>query len=385
MLGGGLYNFLVVLERCQSGRLGQTRNLLFLLAGNRGFKSHPLRMKVKVGIVGASGYTGAELIRILLRHRFVELVFLSSRTLVGQPVNKVFPEFPQLKMNFVSTEEISQIVTSNDVDVVFLALPHDAAVEYAKIFYSKSIKVIDLSAAYRFRDKKIFEEVYKIHHPYDDVIKESVWGLTELFRDEIKKSKVIGNPGCYPTSISLGLAPLREIKDKIDLNDIVIDSKSGISGKGKKVSEDSLFVEHNENFYAYGLPYHRHTPEIEQFIKLNFGIETKVTFVPHVVPMDRGIFSAIYLRAEGVNEKKVFDIYRSWYDKELFIHVVDEVPQTKWVSNTNNCMISVRYIERTGRLVVFSVIDNLVKGASGQAVQNMNVMFGIDEREGLAY
>lgn len=380
-----LYNSYTVLERCQSGRLGQTRNLLFLLAGNRGFKSHPLRMKVRVGVLGASGYTGAELIRILLRHRFVELVFLSSRTFVGQPVTKVFPEFPQLKMNFVSTEEVSKSVTSSDVDVVFLALPHDAAVEYAKIFHSKSIKVVDLSAAYRFRDKKIFEEVYKIPHPYDEVIKDSVWGLTELFRDEIRNAKVVGNPGCYPTSISLGLAPLREIKDKIDFSSIVIDSKSGISGKGKKVSEDSLFVEHNENFYAYGLPYHRHTPEIEQFLKLGFGIDAKVTFVPHVVPMDRGIFSAIYLKAEGVNEKKVFDIYRSWYDRENFVHVVDEIPQTKWVSNTNNCMISVRYIDRTSRLIIFSVIDNLVKGASGQAVQNMNVMFGIDEKEGLIY
>lgn len=339
--------------------------------------------KVKVGIVGASGYTGAELIKILQKHKLVELVFLTSRTLVGEKANKIFPEFPSLKLTFSDTEEVSKNISKEEVDIVFLTLPHEPAIELTHIFYQKGIKVIDLSASYRFKDKSIFENTYKIHHPYPDLLQKSVWGLPEFNRIEIKNAQIIGNPGCYPTSISLGLLPLKEIKEKIDLSNITIDSKSGISGKGKKLSEDSLFVEHNENFYAYGLPLHRHTPEIEQFIKLNFNQNVNVLFVPHVIPMDRGIFSTIYIPAENITQNLLDELYHSYYDKEPFVHYIDTIPQTKWVSNTNNCMIHAKYLERNGKIVVFSVIDNLVKGASGQAVQNMNIMFNIEETEGL--
>ncbi|MCX8029185.1 MAG: N-acetyl-gamma-glutamyl-phosphate reductase [Brevinematales bacterium] len=339
--------------------------------------------KIKVGVVGASGYTGAELLKILSKHKYVEISFITSRTLVGEKANKVFPELPHLNITFSDTEKIVKSISKSDVNVMFLTLPHEPAIEITHILNSKGIKVIDLSASYRFKNKDVFETAYKIHHPYPELLAKSVWGLSEVFRNEIKNGEIIANPGCYPTSISLGIYPLVEIKEKINLNDIIIDSKSGISGKGKKVSEDSLFVEHNENFYAYGLPLHRHTPEIEQFVYLKFNQKVNILFVPHVIPMDRGIFSSIYIPAEGVSQKMLEDLYRSYYDNEYFVHLVDGIPQTKWVSNTNNCMISVKYLERNGRIVIFSAIDNLIKGASGQAVQNMNIMMSIDEKEGL--
>lgn len=364
--------------------IGTDSKSVVLLRGTAGSNPALSNMdKIRVGIVGASGYTGSELIRILQRHRYVEISFITSRTLVGERISKVFPEFQGLNLTFSNTEEVSKRLSSSDADIVFLTLPHEPAIEFVNIIHSNNIKVIDLSASYRFKNKGIFEDTYKIHHPYPNLLEKSVWGLTEMFRNEIKNTSIVGNPGCYPTSVSLGLMPLKEIKDKINLNDIVIDAKSGISGKGKKVSEDSIFVEHNENFYAYGLPFHRHTPEIEQFIDFNFGMKVKVTFIPQVVPMDRGIFSTIYIQAEGVNQKMLNDLYVSYYENEYFVKVIEDIPQTKWVSNTNNCFINVRYLDRTGKIVIFSVIDNLVKGASGQAVQNMNVIFGFDEKEGL--
>ncbi|MEN2998714.1 MAG: N-acetyl-gamma-glutamyl-phosphate reductase [Brevinematia bacterium] len=339
--------------------------------------------KVKVGIIGASGYTGAELLRILQRHKMVEIVLITSRTLAGEKVSKVFPEFPSLNLRFSSTEEVANNLSNDVVDVVFLTLPHEPAIGLVHTFYSKGIKVVDLSASYRFKKREVFENTYEIHHPYPELLQKSVWGLPELFRETIKNAEIIGNPGCYPTSIAIGLIPLREIKEKVDLENIIIDSKSGISGKGRKVSEDSIFVEHNENFYAYGIPAHRHTPEIEQFIEFNFGKKVSVVFVPHVVPMDRGIFSSIYVSAENISQKTLEELYHSYYDKEPFIYVIDTIPQTKWISHTNNCMVFVKYLERKSKIVIFSAIDNLVKGASGQAVQNMNIMFGIDETEGL--
>ena len=340
--------------------------------------------KIRVGIIGASGYTGAELLRILQKHKKVTISFVTSRSLSGEKISKVFPEFPSLNINFSNTEEILENVTKDDIDIVFLALPHEPAIEFVNILHSKKIKVIDLSASYRFKNKEVFEKTYNINHPYPELLKKSIWGLPELFREEISKAEIVGNPGCYPTSVSLGLLPLKEIKEKIDISNVIIDAKSGISGKGKKVSEDSIFVEHNENFYAYGLPLHRHTPEIEQFIEFNFKEKVQVTFVPHVVPMDRGIFSSIYLPAENVSQKYLQDLYKTYYSKENFVYVTDEIPQTKWVSHTNNCMIHVKYMEKSGKIVIFSTIDNLVKGASGQAVQNMNIMFGIEETEGLS-
>lgn len=335
--------------------------------------------KIKVGIIGASGYTASELIKILLKHPFVEISLLTSRSLAGVEGYKVFPEIPNLKIKFSNTEDIPNIIDKLELDLVFLTLPHEPAIEFTHIFHSKGVKVIDLSASYRFKSKKVFEETYKINHAYPELLEKSVWGLPELFRDQIRKAEIIGNPGCYPTSVSLALLPLKELKNNVNLSSIVIDSKSGISGKGKKISEDSLFVEHNENFYAYGLPLHRHTPEIEQFIEFTFNERVKVLFVPHVVPMDRGIFSTIYIECENIDQKTIDELYRSFYEKEPFVYITDTIPQTKWVSNTNNCMIHPRVVERSNKIVIFSVIDNLIKGASGQAVQNMNIMFKFDE------
>ncbi len=341
-------------------------------------------MKKRVGIIGASGYTGAELFGILLRHQKVDISFLSSRSAAGKKVSEVFPQFINSSLRFVDTEKILEEVTDEDVDLVFLALPHEASIEIVYKLWIKKIKVIDLSASYRFKSKEMFESTYKISHTHPELLEETVWGLPEYFRDQIKKACIIGNPGCYPTSVSLALGPLREIKDKVNFSSLVIDSKSGISGKGKKVTEDSIFVEHNENFYAYGLPYHRHTPEIEQFIESVIGIKTNVLFSPHVVPMDRGIFSSIYIEAEGINSKILSELYHSYYDREPFVHFLDDqIPQTKWVWGTNNCFINAMYLDRVGKIFISSVIDNLGKGASGQAVQNMNIVLDLPETSGL--
>jgi N-acetyl-gamma-glutamyl-phosphate reductase len=337
--------------------------------------------KMRVGVCGASGYAGMELLKILKRHSQTEVVFLTSESHKNVKVGDFDPSLVDYQdFTYVSMEEES---IYQNVDAVFLALPHEASALAAPKFLNKGIKVIDLSAAFRLRSIPLFEKVYKFKHHSAELVSKAVYGLTEIYREEIKKANLIANPGCYPTSALLPLIPL--LKSKIIAPDhIIIDAKSGFSGRGRKADIPGLFIEMNENFYAYGIAGHRHKPEINQ--ELSSAFEGKVTaaFTPHVLPVDRGIFSTIYIPSKENIAGQVLDEWEQFYQGEPFIRIYrKDLPQLKWVAHTNNVFMSAVYDEETQNLIVVSLIDNLVKGAAGQAVQNMNVMFGIEETEGL--
>jgi N-acetyl-gamma-glutamyl-phosphate reductase len=319
--------------------------------------------KTKVGIVGASGYSGEELIRLLLRHPNVEIVAFSSRQHAGKSVGDVFPRFRgQTDAKFVEPKQVTG-------EVVFLALPHGVAAEFVPGLLKKGARVLDLSADFRLKSAATYKEFYEHDHPAPELLKQSVYGLPELHRDKIKKAQLIACPGCYPTSIILGVLPvLKQAKN------IIVSSMSGVSGAGRKVADEFLFTECNESARAYGLPKHRHLSEIEE------QLGTTISFTPHLIPLNRGIVSTIYIDA---NVPEPLALYRDFYRNEKFVRVTDDLPDTKNVEMTNFCDISARFDKRTNRLVVVSCIDNLTKGAAGQAVQCMNLVCGYDEAAGL--
>jgi N-acetyl-gamma-glutamyl-phosphate reductase len=319
--------------------------------------------KTKIGIIGASGYSGEELIRLLLRHPHVEISSISSRQHAGKPVGEVFPRFlGLLPMMFVDPKEVTG-------DVVFLALPHGVAAEFAVPLLRRGAKVIDLSADFRLKSPATYKEFYGQEHPAPDLLRQSVYGLPERYRDRIKKAQLIACPGCYPTSIILGVLPvLKQAKN------IIVSSLSGVSGAGRKVADEYLFTECNESARAYGIPKHRHLGEIEE------QLGQTISFTPHLIPINRGIVSTIYADAAVADP---LPLYREFYRNEKFVRVTDALPDTKNVERTNFCDISARFDERTHRLVVVSCIDNLTKGAAGQAVQCMNLACGYDETAGL--
>ncbi len=319
----------------------------------------------KVGIIGASGYTGYELIKILKKHPNVELAVLNSQTYAGQTVKSLYPDFfdSDLKFTNAQIEEISAL------DLVFLAVPHKTAMETVP---KLKCKVIDLSADYRFKKKEIYEKVYGIKHT--DEKTKTVYGLPELFKEKIKKAKVIGNPGCYATVCILSALPLQKFAKYI-----VFDCKSGWSGAGK----ESAYAKNpgiiKENLVAYKLINHRHKPEIEQFIK------AKLSFTPHVIDAFQGMMATAHiLLKKEVSKEQIVKIYEDFYKGQPFVKIVkDKIPEIKDAAKTNYCHIGGFEIDENNQLVIISVIDNLIKGASGQAVQNMNLMFGFDETEGL--
>lgn len=334
---------------------------------------------IKVSILGATGYTGLELVRILYQHPQVEIVGLGTQSYAGQPFDSVYPHFRGF-LNQVC-KNISDPDLIDQADVIFLALPHGHSTSLVEAILNKGKKVIDLGADFRLNSPETYQKWYKAVGPSQELLQKAVYGLPELNREEIKKAQLIANPGCYPTTVILGLAPL--LKEKlIDLTHIIVDSKSGTSGAGRGLRVPSLYCEVNENFKAYGFPAHRHTPEIEQELSFLAHQEIKITFTPHLIPMTRGMLSTIYTKLNSsISIQELASIYQKQYDNEKFIRVLPEgeYPQTKWVSGTNFCDLGLSLDESTGRLVVISAIDNLVKGASGQAVQNMNIMCGIDE------
>jgi N-acetyl-gamma-glutamyl-phosphate reductase len=337
--------------------------------------------KVRVGICGATGYSGMELLKLLERHRRTEIVFLTSETKAGTGVLAGEPSLVGYRdMKFVSTEDPSIYGTA---DVVFLCLPHEASAKAAPEFLEKGAKVIDLSAAYRIEDNALFEDVYKFTHPSPGLVSRAVYGLTEIYAEQIKNANLIANPGCYPTGILLALMPL--LKDgTIKSDNFIADSKSGISGAGRKAVVERMFAEVNQNFYAYNIGVHRHRPEIAQELSKAAGRPVKITFAPHVIPIDRGILSTIYIASDNNIKDKVLGRLEEFYRGMPFVKVYrDTLPQLKWAANTNYCLIGAQYDPETGMLVVISVIDNLIKGAAGQALQNMNLMFGFPETEGL--
>ena len=336
----------------------------------------------KIGIAGVSGYTGLELLRLLINHPECEIVFLTSETYQGQTISKVSPSlsgFSNIKLSSIES------VSSDDCDIVFLALPHTTSMAKVPSFLKGRTRVIDLSADYRLKDPEVFEEWYSIPHKQPEVLRQAVYGLPEIHREAIRSARLVANPGCYPTSITLALAPLMT-EDWVDLSSIVADAKSGISGAGRKTSLTTHFSEVNEGVSAYNIAVHRHTPEIEQELSILANNDVRISFSPHLVPMTRGMLSTVYINLkQDKSAKDLIKNYQKFYEKEPFIRVLPsgEYANTRFTVSSNFCDIGVQVDKRNRRAIITSAIDNLVKGASGQAIQNMNLMLGISETTGL--
>ncbi|MEG6616939.1 N-acetyl-gamma-glutamyl-phosphate reductase [Peptococcaceae bacterium 1198_IL3148] len=338
---------------------------------------------IKVAVIGATGYTGAELVRILSRHQDVELVALTSRSYSGAPYYQVYPHLYQYVDLECSELDIKELV--NQVDVVFTALPHGHSMEIAAEVIKQGKKIVDLGADFRLNASELYQGWYQVEHLAPDLLAQAVYGLPELNRQQIATCQLLANPGCYPTTVLLGLAPLLK-NQLIDHQTLIIDSKSGVSGAGRGLSLRSHFSEANENFQAYGVATHRHTPEIEQELSKLVGSQVTVSFTPHLTPMTRGMLSTIYANLnQQITTKELNQLYSEFYQQEYFVRVlpVGMLPQTKALAGSNFCDLAVTADLRTGRVIVLSAIDNLVKGAAGQAVQNMNIMFGLAEKSGL--
>jgi N-acetyl-gamma-glutamyl-phosphate reductase len=338
---------------------------------------------VKVGIIGASGYTGAELARILCNHPKVEITVATSRQYADQPLSSVFPALRE-KVDIVC-ENLTPEQMVDRADLFFAAVPHKTAMDLVPKLLTAGKKVVDLSADFRLRDVSVYEEWYQPHSS-SEYLDKAVYGLPELYREQIKKSDLVANPGCYPTSIILGLAPLLKA-GAIVPETIIADSKSGTSGAGRAAQTGALFCEVHDGFQPYKVGRaHRHTPEIEQELSALCGRSVNITFTPHLLPISRGILSTVYASiAPGFDTDKIPSLYKNQYDSEYFIRVLppDTFPATQHVRGSNYCDIAVKVDVVTGRVIVMSAIDNVVKGASGQAVQNMNLLCGFSEMCGL--
>ena len=337
---------------------------------------------VNVSIFGASGYTGQELTRILLGHPEVQLAAVTSRRFAGMAVGEVFPALYSLTSLTYQNTTPQEIAALSDI--VFLALPHGVSMDIAPVFIQAGKKVIDLSADYRLRDVKTYEAWYGKHNS-EKILKNAVYGIPELYQQEIKKTSLIANPGCYPTSVILGLAPA--LKNKLlDISTVIANSASGVSGAGREPQIGSLFCEVDGGFKAYKVGKHRHTPEIEQELSALAGEKFKISFVPHVLPVKRGILSTIYATLKkDITLKQLHEVYSSFYAGEKFIRIcpAGSYPNISSVCGSNYCDIGVGIDARTKRAIIITAIDNLIKGAAGQAVQNMNIIFGFSQDTGL--
>ncbi len=340
---------------------------------------------IKVGIAGATGYTGIELIRILLDHPEAKITKLAAK-MDGKP-QKISNIFPSLKgrIDLVCTDlDISDM--AKESDLIFLALPHKVSLKFVPQFIKLGKKVIDLSADFRFDDLKLYEEWYTSHtEESKELNSQAVYGLPELYKEKIKKANLIANPGCYPTSVILGVVPLL-VNKLVETENIIADSLSAASGAGRAPSMSAHYPECNENVKAYSIATHRHTPEIEQELSKLAKKEIKISFTPHLLPMNRGILSTIYLNlVKKTKEEEIIKLYQNFYKNEPFVRVLEKgiFPETRNVQDSNYCDIGIKIDERTNRVIIISAIDNLVKGASGQAVQNMNIMYGFKETLGL--
>ena len=338
---------------------------------------------IKASIIGATGYTGYELVKILSHHQNVDIKYLSSRSNVGVKYADVYMQLKHVLPDITCIEDdIDKIV--NEVDVIFLALPHGISSSKINKDILNKTKIIDLSADFRLHDLTIYEQWYCKHNS-PELLRSAVYGLAEIYRNEIKTAKLVANPGCYTTCSILTLYPLVK-NGLIDVNSIIIDAKSGVSGAGRSVNLASMFCEVNENVKAYKIAEHRHTPEIEQELSIAGNKGVKVQFTPHLVPMNNGILATCYAKLKsGITEKDVKNAYQEQYKNEFFVRLLNDgvFPETKYVKDTNFIDINFKIDERTGNIVAIGAIDNLIKGASGQAVQNMNIMFGFDEKSGL--
>ncbi|MGB8167219.1 MAG: N-acetyl-gamma-glutamyl-phosphate reductase [Chthoniobacteraceae bacterium] len=340
----------------------------------------------KIAVVGASGYSGEELLRLLIRHPGVELAAVTSRQLAGQTIAQVFPKFAGMRyadLAFIESDAVK--IAATGARVVFLALPHGVAAEYARPLVAAGLRVIDLSADFRIKNLATYAEFYGDAHHAPELAAQSVYGLPEIYREQIKTAQLVASPGCYPTSMILPLHPLLK-RGLIKPQSIVVCSMSGVSGAGRNAKTDYLYVECNESLRAYSVPKHRHLAEVEQELSLAAGETVTISFTPHLVPVNRGIHTTIHCApAEGIEPWHITNAFTESYGREPFVRLLGEqgLPDTKNVVLTNFVDIAWRHDPRTGRLVLLSAEDNLTKGAAGQAVQSLNLMCGLAETTGL--
>ncbi len=338
---------------------------------------------IKAGIIGATGYAGAELVRLLMGHKEVEIVWYGSRSYVDQKYADVYQNMFQIVDAKCLDDNIGEL--AKQADVIFTATPQGYLASVLTEEILSNTKIVDLSADFRIKDVATYEEWYKIEHKSPQFIEEAVYGLCEINREDIKKARLIANPGCYTTCSILTAYPLAK-EGLIDMSTLIVDAKSGTSGAGRGAKVPNLFCEVNENMKAYGVASHRHTPEIEEQLGYASGEEVLINFTPHLVPMNRGILATEYASLKkDVTYEEVKAIYDAYYKNEKFIRVLPEsvCPETKWVEGSNYVDINFKIDPRTHRIIMMGALDNLVKGAAGQAVQNMNLLFGLPEDEGL--
>lgn len=343
---------------------------------------------VKVGIIGATGYAGNELVRLLMGHKDVEIKWYGSRSYIDKKYAEVYQNMFEIVEDTCLDDNMEEL--ASQVNVIFTATPQGFLAGVLTEEILSKVKIIDLSADFRIKDVKTYEKWYKIEHKSPQFIEEAVYGLCEINRDKVKGARLVANPGCYTTCSILTAYPLVK-EGMIDPDTLIIDAKSGTSGAGRGAKLPNLFCEVNENMKAYGVTNHRHTPEIEEQLGYAAGKEIVVNFTPHLVPMNRGILATEYAtlnkKADGTlpTYEEVKAVYDKYYKKEKFVRVLekDVCPETKWVEGSNYVDVNFKIDERTGRIVMMGALDNLVKGAAGQAIQNMNLLFGFDEAEGL--
>lgn len=338
---------------------------------------------IKVAVLGATGYAGIELVRILSNHPEVKLEILGSHSFDGQPISDVYANFAHVLDMDCEEFDLEKVA---ECDVAFTALPHGASKDVIPSLIEKGLKVIDLSGDFRYDDIEVYEKWYGQKHSSPELLEESVYGLCELYRDKVKSARLIGNPGCYTTCSILGAYPILK-SGYGDSKNIIVDAKSGVTGAGRGLGLGTHFCECTENTKAYKIATHRHTSEIEQELSKAAGEEVMISFTPHLIPQKRGIFSTIYVNLnKPCTTEELTEIYKNFYKDEYFVRVKDvgKLPETKHVAGSNFVDIGVVADERLNRAVIVSAIDNLFKGAAGQAVQNMNIMFGLDEKTGIA-
>ena len=338
---------------------------------------------IKVGIIGATGYAGGELVRILTGHKDAEIKWYGSRSYIGKKYADVYRNMFQIVDAECMDDNMEEL--ASQVDVIFTATPQGLCASLVNEEILSKVKIIDLSADFRLKDVKVYEEWYKIEHKAPQFLEEAVYGLCEINRDDVKKARLVANTQCYTTSSILTAYPLAK-EGLIDMSTLIIDAKSGTSGAGRGAKLPNLFCEVNENMKAYGVANHRHTPEIEEQLGYAAGEKVVLNFTPHLVPMNRGILATEYAKlTKEVSREDVKAVYDRYYGNEKFVRVLgqDEYPETKWVEGSNYVDIGFKIDPRTNRIIMMGAIDNLVKGAAGQAVQNMNLMFGLEESEGL--
>lgn len=338
---------------------------------------------IKVGIIGSTGYAGVELVRLIMQHKEAEVVWFGSRSYVDQDYASVFRNMFEIVDAKCMEDNMEHLADA--VDVIFTATPQGLCSSLVNEDILNKVKIIDLSADFRIKDVNVYEKWYKIEHKSPQFIDEAVYGLCEINREKTKGARLVANPGCYTTCSILSIYPMVK-EGLIDPKSIIIDAKSGTSGAGRGAKVPNLFCEVNENIKAYGVATHRHTPEIEEQLGYAAGEEVLVNFTPHLVPMQRGILVTAYANLEKkVTYEEVKAVYDKYYKDEYFIRVLnkDETPETRWVEGSNFVDVNFKIDERTGRIIMMGALDNLVKGAAGQAVQNMNIIFGLPENEGL--